>query len=205
MKKGDLITFGDYEWRVLDSKDNKVLIITEYIIEQRSFHDEYKNVTWADCAMREYLNDEFYNSFTAEEKAIIIPTLIRNLGNQWYGTVGGKDTTDHVFLLSIEESVCHYFGDSSINLYHPRKNKRYWFERKDENNNKRTTGFVGENGSVWWWWLRSPGRNGVKAVYVHGDGNIGIQGNNILKGNVGGPFHNGDSQGGVRPALWLTL
>ena len=38
--------------------------------------------------------------------------------------------------------------------------------------------------SVWWWWLRSPGRLNVKAVYVHGDGNIGIQGNNVLKGNL---------------------
>lgn len=205
MQTGDQIAFGDYEWRVLDTQNNAALLITENIIEQRPYHDVYKDTTWADCAMRKYLNGEFYDSFTTADKARIVSALIKNADNQWYGTMGGEDTTDKVFLLSIEEAVCHYFGDSSANLYHHRKNKRYWFERKDENNSKRTAGFVGESGRVWWWWLRSPGRNGVKAVYVHGDGNIGIQGNNILKGNVGGPFHNGDSQGGVRPALWLIL
>ncbi|PHV70708.1 hypothetical protein CS063_09260 [Sporanaerobium hydrogeniformans] len=52
-----------------------------------------------------------------------------------------------------------------------------------------------------WWWLRSPGRVNVKTVYIHGDGNIGIQGNNILKGNIS----EGANKGGVRPALWLKL
>ena len=43
----------------------------------------------------------------------------------------------------------------------------------------------------------------MKAVYVHGDGNIGIQGNNIEKCNIS-LFHTlGDNRGGVRPALWL--
>jgi len=49
--------------------------------------------------------------------------------------------------------------------------------------------------------LRSPGRVGVKAAYMHGDGNIGIQGNNILKGNL----MEGECKGGVRPALWLRI
>lgn len=52
-----------------------------------------------------------------------------------------------------------------------------------------------------WWWLRSPGRVGIKAAYIHGDGNIGIQGNNILKGNL----DEGQCKGGIRPALWLKL
>lgn len=205
MQAGDNLIFGDYEWRVLDIQGNSALVITEHIIAQRPYHDAYKDTTWADCALRKYLNGEFYDKFTAMDKERIIPTLNSNLDNQWYGTNGGADTNDDVFLLSIEETACRYFGDSSTNLYHSRKNKRYWFERKDENNSKRTARFAGENEGIWWWWLRSPGRVGVKAVYVHGDGNIGIQGNNILKGNVGGPFHNGDSQGGVRPVLWLKL
>ncbi len=44
-------------------------------------------------------------------------------------------------------------------------------------------------------------RVNIKAVYIHGDGNIGIQGNNILKGNIS----DGKCTGGVRPALWLKL
>lgn len=97
--------------------------------------------------------------------------------------------------------MCKYFGDSRSNLQNRGKNQRYWFERKDKNNSKRIARLHGKEGS-WWWWLRSPGRVNVKAVYIFGtDGNIGIQGNNILKGNIS----DGKCTGGVRPALWLKL
>lgn len=205
MRIGDKIIFGKYEWRVLDVQDDAALIITEYIIEQRAYHDVYTDITWADCALRKYLNGEFYNEFSEGDKSRIKPVVNKNLDNQWYGTNGGAETEDSIFLLSIEETACKYFGDSSLNLYNPKKNKRYWFEKKDENNSKRTAYFETDKEHVWWWWLRSPGRVNVKAVYIHGDGNIGIQGNNILKCNVGGPFYNGDNRGGVRPALWLKL
>ncbi len=198
---GETISFGDYNWRVLDIKDNAALIITEKIIEQRSYHDEYKDITWADCSLRKYLNGVFFERFRAADQSRIIPVMNQNADNQWYGTEGGADTTDQIFLLSMEEATCLYFGDSSAKLYNPGKNQRYWFERRDENNSKRIAGLEAENGRIWWWWLRSPGRVGVKVVYIHGDGNIGIQGNNILKGNAS----DGRCTGGVRPALWLKL
>lgn len=85
-------------------------------------------------------------------------------------------------------------------LYNPGKKQRYWFERKDINNNNRIAKLQWNTEQVWWW-TRSPGRVGVKSVYIHGDGNIGIQGNNILKGNVA----DGCCTGGVRPALWIKM
>jgi hypothetical protein len=195
---GSIITFGAYKWRILDIKSNTALIITEYIIERRPYHDVYKDITWADCSLRKYLNSEFYDKFNATDKSRIIPVNNKNLDNQWYGTKGGADTKDSVFLLSLDE-VCKYFGDSRDKLYNKGKNQRDWFERKDENNSKRIAGREGENWGGWWW-LRSPGRVSVKAVYIWGtDGNIGIQGNNILKGNL----DEGECRGGVRPALWL--
>ena len=201
MQAGDKISFGSYEWRVLEVQNNTALIITEYIIEQRAYHNAYKDITWADCSLRKYLNSEFYDRFTAAEKSRIIPVLNKNPDNQWYGTKGGTDTQDSIFLLSIEETVCRYFGDSSSKLYSPGKNQRYWFERKDKNNSKRIARLEKRKEGSWWWWLRSPGRVSIKAVYIHGDGNIGIQGNNILKGNIS----DGECKGGVRPALWLKF
>ena len=201
MQAGDKISFGSYEWRVLEVKNNTALIITEYIIEQRAYHNAYKDITWADCSLRKYLNSEFYDRFTTAEKSRIIPVLNKNPDNQWYGTKGGTDTQDSIFLLSIEETVCRYFGDSSSKLYSPGKNQRYWFERKDKNNSKRIARLESRKEGSWWWWLRSPGRVSIKAVYIHGDGNIGIQGNNILKGNIS----DGECKGGVRPALWLKF
>jgi hypothetical protein len=198
-KIGSIMSFGGYNWRVLDIKKNKALIITEYIIEQRPYHDAYKDITWADCSLRKYLNGEFYDKFNADDKSRIIPVINKNPDNQWYGTKGGADTKDSIFLLSLDE-VCIYFGDSRDKLYNKGKNQRYWFERKDENNSKRIARLLVNNWD-WWWWLRSPGRLNVKAVYIWGsDGTIGIQGNNILKGNIS----DGKCTGGVRPALWLT-
>lgn len=198
-KMDSILSFGGYNWRVLDIQDNVALLITEDIIEQRAYHDAYKEITWADCSLRKYLNGEFYDKFSEADKSRIMPVLNKNLDNQWYGSKGGVDTKDSIFLLSIEE-VCKYFGDSRSKLYNRGKNQRYWFERKDENNSKRIARFEGETWGSWWW-LRSPGRVSVKAVYIHGDGNIGIQGNNILKGNIS----DGKCTGGVRPALWLKL
>lgn len=196
---GAAIPFGGFQWRILDIRDNAALLIAEYIIEQRPYHDAYKDITWADCALRSYLNHEFYNRFTPAQKARILPVMNENPGNQWYGSEGGAATLDSVFLLSIEEASCKYFGDSSSMLYSPGKNQRYWFQRKDENNSKRIAKLESDHSRIGWWWLRSPGRVNVKAVYIHGDGNIGIQGNNILKGNIG----DGRCMGGVRPCLWL--
>ena len=201
MQAGDKISFGNYEWRVLEVQNNTALIITEYIIEQRAYHNAYKDITWADCSLRKYLNGEFYDRFTVADKSRIIPVLNKNSDNQWYGSKGGSDTQDSIFLLSIEEAVCRYFGDSSSKLYNPGRNQRYWFERKDKNNSKRIVRLESRKEGSWWWWLRSPGRVNIKAVYIHGDGNIGIQGNNILKGNIS----DGECKGGIRPALWLKL
>lgn len=200
VKIGSIITFGSYNWRVLNRQNDEILVITEEIIEQRSYHDAYSDITWAECGLRAYLNGEFYNRFSDADKAKIVTVLNENLDNQWFGTAGGAETQDNIFLLSLDE-VCRYFGDSISKLYDRGKNQRYWFERKDENNINRLARLQGKN-YCWWWWLRSPGRVGKKAVYIWGtDGTIGIQGNNILKGNVS----DGKCTGGVRPALWIKL
>lgn len=198
---GSILSFGGYNWCILDIKGGSALMITENIIEQRPYHDVYKDSTWADCALRTYLNGGFYDRFNTIDKSRIVPVVNTNSDNQWYGSTGGADTLDRIFLLSIEEAVCRYFGDGSARLYSPKNNQRYWFERKDEYNSKRIARLEPAKRGVWWWWLRSPGRVNVKAAYVHGDGNIGIQGNNILKGNLS----DGRCTGGVRPALWLRL
>ncbi|GAA5786995.1 DUF6273 domain-containing protein [Chitiniphilus shinanonensis] len=201
---GAIVPFGGHDWRVLDIKDDAALLVTEHIAELRIYHDSYKPITWADCALRKYLNGEFHEKFSKADRSRILATNLHTPDNPWHGSPGGVDTQDKVFVLSIEEAVCRYFGDSSAKLQNRGKNQNYWFQRKDENNDKRRSTFAGYE---WWWWLRSPGRVSVKAAYIHGDGNIGIQGNNILKCNISSCFHpsTGDHRGGVRPSLWLKL
>ena len=75
MKIEDKIQFGEYIWRVLTIQRNTALIITDKIIEQRSYHNEYVDITWEDCSLRKYLNTEFYNRFSDEEKERIVPVI----------------------------------------------------------------------------------------------------------------------------------
>lgn len=196
-KIGSIISFGSYDWRILNIQNNAALIITEDIIEQRSYHDNRKDTTWADCELRSYLNGEFYDKFSEYDKSRIVPVINKNSDNPWYGSNGGEDTRDNIFLLDIEDTVCKYFGDSSKVLQNRKKNQRYWFQAKDENNGKRIARYQGETWGSWWW-LRVPGRNNRVAVYIHGNGDVGINGNPILR-------LDGDIRGGVRPALWLNL
>ena len=199
MQLGDKITFGAYKWRALRIQDNTALIVTEDIVEKRPYHNTYEGITWTDCDLRKYLNSEFYENFSTTDKSKIITVTNSNFDNPWYGTKGGGDTKDRIFLLDIGDVVCKYFGDSSEKLYNRSKSRKYWFGNNDENNIKRVAKFMGHD---YWWWLRSPGRNNKTAAYIHGDpgGNVGINGNSVFF-----PNFEAERNCGVRPALWLRL
>ena len=184
---GEKIDFGGYEWRVLDVRDGRALLLSEYVIESRRYHERNEAITWENSTLRRYLNNEFYNSFTAEERRRIAETRLRNANNQWYGTNGGNDTTDRIFLLSLEE-VVQYFGDSG--QLRNRPGNSYYID--DQYNNARIA--VELNGNAHWWWLRSPGSNTYNAALVSDGGFVDVDG--FLVSSV---------RGGVRPALWLNL
>ncbi|TDS13120.1 DUF6273 domain-containing protein [Sphingobacterium paludis] len=188
MIQDDIIVFGDYNWKVLDVKDDKLLIVSEDIIELHWYHREFTGVTWADCALRNYLNNEFYTKFSSNEKSKILAVTNTNLNNQWFRTKGGTDTLDKVFLLSLEE-VCTYFGNSAGNLLV--KGKQRWLI-DDDNNEMRKAKFGSENH---WWRLRSPGYYDRTSASVQSNGCVYVRG----KGVYGRP----KDGGGVRPALWL--
>ena len=203
MNVGNIVVFGDYRWSVLSAEEGRALILTEQIIEQRDYHDKKEAVTWEQAEIRNFLNSEFLERFCASDQERILTTQNRNPDNPWYKSLGGNDTTDKVFLLSLDEVVRLYFGDSSRLLDNPKPNQRYWFDRKDENNAKRKAVFLD---SGWWWWTRSPGKNNRVATYIHGDGNIGIQGNGISKTSFNTLHCNtGSNKGGVRPAMWVKI
>ncbi|MCL2053026.1 MAG: hypothetical protein FWG90_01095 [Oscillospiraceae bacterium] len=47
MKIGNIIKFVGYDWKIIDVQDNKALIITEDLIEDRIYSNEY--AAWVDC------------------------------------------------------------------------------------------------------------------------------------------------------------
>jgi hypothetical protein len=193
------LQFGKYQWRVLDIQDDKALLLTEDIIEMRPYNATREAITWEKCTLRHYLNDEFYNGFSSQEQTRILPTRNVNKPNQWNGGNGGWDTTDRIFLLSIEE-VARFFGNSG---HLPAKNRppesHYAFD--DEFNKERIANY---SGKAWRWWLRSPGMNNTFAAFIGPYGSFYMGGYDArLVYNFGSSVS--CTVNGVRPALWLNL
>ena len=53
--EGSIIPFGKYKWRVLKTDAKSALILTEGVIEQRAYHEEFTEITWEHCDLRKYL------------------------------------------------------------------------------------------------------------------------------------------------------
>ncbi|MCL2767343.1 MAG: DUF6273 domain-containing protein [Synergistaceae bacterium] len=195
---GNIIPFGGYDWRVLDVQGSMALTITENVIKRRPYNAQQTGVTWETCPLREYLNGEFLQKFTREEQGRIAETRIQNHDNLWYGTKGGDDTNDKIFLLSLEEAD-KYFGNSGD--YQNKRRKSYengkWvsvdngFAFSNANDSDRIANYSRQAS---WWWLRSPGRTIHNVSVVYDDGLVDV-------GGYGASFEHG----GLRPALWLNL
>lgn len=97
--------FGEsVEWMVLTAEDDKALVISRDILCYAPCNDTYSPVTRESCSLRAWLNGPFLSSFfTENEPSIIMETTVKASSNPKSGTDGGADTTDRVFLLSMEE------------------------------------------------------------------------------------------------------
>ncbi|MBR4290858.1 MAG: peptidoglycan-binding protein [Oscillospiraceae bacterium] len=111
-KVGDTITYGKYQWKVLDITNGRMLVISDSPVCNKAYHSKQTNVIWADCDLRKWLNDSFLqNSFTEEERALICETINNNTGKEpnFKRTVNnGTITKDRVFILKYEEATAYY-------------------------------------------------------------------------------------------------
>ena len=60
--------------------------------------------TWENSSVRAWLNGPYYRTFTEEERELIVKTHNSNPDSSEYGTSGGNDTDDDIFLLSLDEA-----------------------------------------------------------------------------------------------------
>ena len=203
---GDHIMFGNYpqnngndpepvEWRVLEIKDGKALVISEYLLEPKAYNIELSDVTWENSSLRKWLNGDFYDkAFSDSEKILIQTVTIENSDNPLYGTSGGNDTEDKVFCLSLEE-VQIYFADANDRMTAPTDYALSCCANVCEDktlDNGMKTG---------WWWLRTPASSANRAAEVDCYGNI----DNVINADrVDGclVFSEGIC---VRPVVWILL
>lgn len=102
-KAGDTVAFGKYDdekiaWKVLEKKDNELILLSDHCIAKHAYHDKNKAVTWENCALRKWLNEFFYQkTFSDKEKAQIIKTKVVNEDNDAFDTY---ETLNRVFPIS---------------------------------------------------------------------------------------------------------
>ncbi|SEH86745.1 TIR domain-containing protein [Ruminococcus flavefaciens] len=135
-EKGDIVVFGQYEWHIIEKSNDYLTLLCKNEVTKMAYNTNKGDNTWEQCSLRQWLNDDFYNQFTDIEKDHISITKCKNNNNIEYGTSGGNDTEDYIFLLSYDE----YNKIESPT----QKNVEYSMQ----------------------WWLRSPGANQFLAMTI---------------------------------------
>ena len=190
---GDIIEFAGHEWFVLEEEDSMIMILSVYLLDEGQYNGTMKKITWAESDIRDSMNDYYLNkAFSDEEIARIVERAVINNDNPWYGTPGGENTEDKLFLLSIEELV-KYFGDSGMLSNRPEDSRVIY----DDYDDARIAAYE-RTGIDSWWWLRSPGDGPTQAALVSQFGGISVSGFDVMLDD-----HFPEGRGGIRPALWL--
>lgn len=195
--EGDTVWFGTYpqgissdsieeiEWTVLKIEEGKMLLLSNNVLDVQPYHKERKAITWEKSSIRKWLNEEFYNEvFNDSEKSRIKNTFIEGEKNEEFGTLGGNNTLDKVFLLSIKDVK------DKVTLLNDEKKLRG--KATEFAALKRV--YLNEESENAMWWLRTLGYNGYYAAVVNEDGNIVSFGKDVI-----------DSKVGVRPAVWVDM
>ena len=175
----DYFKYEPIKWRILQSENGEAFLLSDVILDKQLYNENDKYVTWEKSSLRAWLNKKFINTaFSDEEKEKINITEIINQDNPVYGTEGGNNTFDKIFLLSLSEVSEQQDGE------------KYGF-LDDEIRGCGKSDFS-KTGS--WWWLRSPGYDSGYAAGVYDYGWVYRYGHDV-----------GSSDDGVRPALHLNL
>ena len=163
----------DIEWLVLAKSEGKILVISRYCF-MTSAYSNASPAVWSSSQARSFLNGSFLSqAFSAKEQAAILSTKLSTPANPQTKQGGGADTTDKVFLLSIQE-VQKYMSAAQVKTTATASAK----------------GAYVEGGEVFWW-LRSAGDGPATAAHTRTGGAIDFAGETAKV------------VGALRPAMWI--
>lgn len=202
IEEGATVIFGMYTprnknntdpiaWTVLKVDGNKALLVSTKVIDAQPYNtEEYaadgSDVTWENCSLRTWLNNDFMNeAFSDAEKSVIKTVTLKNPKNTFFGTDGGNDTEDKVFILSAEE-ISEYYGFQYFdeerllgyngalmtspvdNLLGGNKCIMWEMYKKDYDQTYKAYGYsedlIGKKGAKYW--VRTPGVSGHADSYT---------------------------------------
>ncbi|MBP3542098.1 MAG: hypothetical protein J6K72_09860 [Clostridia bacterium] len=194
---GSIVTYGQYEqdedlengqepieWLVLETKGEKVLLLSKYCLETLVFSDDPNRLAcpWGKSSIRTWMNQDFVKAaFSEAEKDQILETTVKN-HNPHGVKGGGDDTLDLLFLLSREEAI-HYMPEMKDRIAYP---TRHAIAAGCE---------VGKKNSAGYWWLRTPGASDLDVQVVRPTGQIGTHGKQRVWSKINT----------VRPCMWVSM
>lgn len=171
--------FGDSEyryfkwerirWRVLQNNGSTLLVMADKGLDCKAYNEEYTNITWEDCTLRNWLNGSFYQTaFSSAEQGAVVEQNVVNEDNPEYGIEGGNNTKDKVYLLSSGETANPTYGfcedDSTYSVSRHLKTSDYAHARGASIDG--SSDYPGNCS----WWLRSPGYYAGYAALVTSTG-----------------------------------
>lgn len=196
-KKGEIVPFGEYmqskkagfknriAWIVLERQDDKLLLLSEMCLDCKPYSMDKELCTWENSSLRSWLNRDFIEeAFSpAELSKILDSTVPADLNPDYRSISSGNDTTDKVFLLSVQE----------VQRYLPNAEARKAFPTDYAIlQNAGTDSDI--PGGPGWWWLRTSGKDNSYAADIRSGGAINYEGYNVMSKNFS-----------VRPALWISI
>jgi hypothetical protein len=198
-------------WRVLSRDENKVLLLSNIILDCQHFYHSNDNRTidgkkvfannYKESDIRTWINNDFYNMvFNEDEKAKILTTEVDNSSEQSYNPFSYEpnpysceNTNDKMFMLSSKEI----------------QTKAYGFREDGGNDPARrfnSTDYAKAQGSSTYYLLRTPNAYDIVAGCV---GHVTPEGNTR---SVNSPDQYIKSYAvptkttyGTLPAMWVTL
>ena len=194
---GETVTFGKYEqdanngngkedikWLVLAKEDDKILLLSEKVLDAVPYNETKAAITWEKSSIRTFCNSTFLNeAFDQKEQESIRQSDVSADANpQKTTSPQGNTTQDKVFLLSAVE-MAKYCTSNDL-----KKGSHTEYSRLKG-------GYVGDNGEAVYW-LRTIGTmdsSNKCATIVQGAGTIGYNGRPV------------DETQAVRPAIWVSI
>ena len=191
---GSYVSFGLYEqdndtsngkeaieWRVLAKEDDRVLLISRFVLDSQVYDPSKSGITWENSSLRKWLNDTFLNTSFSEEEKAIIPSMNVETGI-------GKRTTDQVFLLSYDEALKYFSSDEDrrcVPTPYAVAQAGFLYDDREIRIDGKAPCF---------WWLRSPSTELGYVSLVLSNGELNERGVDACFDNIG-----------VRPAVWVKV
>lgn len=198
---GDRITLGRWPqgadgrvepicWQVLEVREDRALVLSEFVLDARAFHDAEEPTRWKHSALRAWLNGEFLQgAFSEVERTRLFACEPQAdpAGDAMWREMNMDDATesleDKVFLLdSVDVARC--FRQDAEGVAYP------GLSAEATAYAKRKLADIGD-GEKAIWWLRSTLPQWPFAHIVSPVDTVGVS-----------ALHADNAQG-VRPALWL--